>query len=70
MHMKALVIDDKISVIGSMNFTNSGEKRNDENVLIIQDEDIAKYIKNVFLYLWNKIPDKYLRFDPRAESLE
>jgi hypothetical protein len=70
MHMKSMVIDDKISVIGSMNFTNSGNNKNDENVLIINDSNIAKFIKNNFIYLWNKIPEKYEHYDPRAESKE
>lgn len=70
LHSKAMIIDDEYSIIGSMNFTNSGEKRNDENVVIIKDEEIAKYLKSTFLKLWDKIPEKYETFDPRAESLE
>ena len=70
LHSKAMIIDDKYSVIGSMNFTNSGEKRNDENVVIIKDEAIAKYLKSTFLTLWNKIPEKYETNDPRPESIE
>ena len=53
-----------------MNFSNNGEKRNDENVLIIRNKEITKYLKQVFIYLWNKIPDKYEKYDPPAESLE
>lgn len=70
MHMKSMVIDDKYSIIGSMNFTSSGNKRNDENVVIIENQKIAKYLKENFLYLWEKIPDKYLYYDPKAESFE
>ena len=70
MHMKSMIIDDKFSVIGSMNFTSSGNKRNDENVIIIESSEITKYLKDNFIYLWNKILDKYLYYDPMAESLE
>ena len=70
MHIKSIVIDDKYSVIGSMNYTVSGNLRNDENIIIIDNYKIAKYLKEKFLYLWNKIPDKYLYYDPKAESLE
>lgn len=70
LHSKAIIIDDEISVIGSMNFSNNGEKRNDENVLVIYDKEITRYLKNTFLHLWNKIPSKYLNYDPKAESLE
>ena len=69
MHMKALIIDDRISIIGSMNFTKSGNNYNDENVLLIENPEITKYLKTSFLYLWNKIPDKYLNIDPPAESV-
>ena len=68
LHTKSLVIDDKYSVIGSMNFTFSGENKNDENVIIIEDTDISKYLKSTFMHLWNKIPDKYLKYSPKAES--
>ena len=70
MHAKSVIIDDNITVIGSMNYTNSGNNKNDENVLIIKSPEITKYMKETFSYLWNKIPDKYLKFDPRAESFE
>jgi len=68
LHSKLIVIDDKYSIIGSMNFTKSGEKYNDENVIIIENPEIAKYIKSTFIYLWKSIPDKYMTFDPYAES--
>ncbi len=70
MHMKALIIDDVISVIGSMNFTKSGNLKNDENVLIFYNKELAQFMKNTFLYTWNKIPAKYETFDPKAESLQ
>ena len=69
-HSKALIIDDKFSVITSMNFSNSGELRNDENVVIIENKEITQYLKNNFLYLWSSIPEKYLKYDPRPESKE
>lgn len=70
MHTKSIFIDDYISVLGSMNFTKSAQNKNDENVLIIYNEEITRYLKQTFLYLWNKIPDKYEHYDPHAESKE
>ena len=70
MHMKAVIIDDKIAFVGSMNLTKSGNVYNDENCLKIQNEQIVKDLKNGFLKIWNVIPNKYLKTDPRAESLE
>lgn len=70
MHIKALIIDDEISVIGSMNLSKNGANKNDENMLLIKDKEVNQYLKKIFLYLWNKIPDKYLHTDPNPESFE
>ena len=50
-----------------MNFSNSGENKNDENVLIVEDERLARHYKGFFEYLWKKIPDKYLKQGVRAK---
>ena len=68
MHMKTMIIDDKYTILGSMNFSNSGENRNDENMLLIEDKNFAEFYKDYFNYIWVKIPDKYLKTDIRAES--
>lgn len=70
LHSKSIVIDDKYSLIGSMNFSHNGNNYNDENVIIIDNESIAKYIKSTFLNIWYNIPDKYIKYDPKAESKE
>ena len=67
-HSKSIIIDDKYIIAGSMNFTNSGENKNDENVLIIEDFALAKYYKGFFEYLWKKIPERYLQHSVRAEG--
>src|SRR3989338_6305997 len=41
MHHKVFIIDEKTVVTGSMNPTQNGNERNDENILILHDEDIA-----------------------------
>jgi len=41
MHHKFAIIDDKIVVFGSPNFSLSGFNRNDENMLIIYNENLA-----------------------------
>ena len=68
MHSKSMIIDDKYTIIGSMNFSKNGDKRNDENLVVIEDEDIAKFYKNFFIYQWNKINNKWLKYNARAES--
>ena len=70
MHSKTMIIDDEYLVIGSMNFSNSGEKRNDENMVILKDSNAAKFYKTFFLYQWGRIPDKWLKYTPRAEGAD
>lgn len=41
MHHKVMIIDGAIVAFGSYNFTASAEKRNDENLLIIYDPELA-----------------------------
>jgi phosphatidylserine/phosphatidylglycerophosphate/cardiolipin synthase-like enzyme len=41
MHHKAIIIDRKIVITGSYNFSASAETRNDENVLVIHNADVA-----------------------------
>lgn len=42
MHHKVFIIDEKIVVTGSFNPTGGGDRRNDENILIIEDPEIAR----------------------------
>ena len=63
-----MIIDDEYTIVGSMNFSYSGDNRNDENLLIIKNPEIAKFYKDFFLYQWQKIDDKYLKINVRAEG--
>lgn len=44
-HNKVMIIDDNTTVTGSFNFTKAAQFSNTENVLIIQDANIAKAYK-------------------------
>ena len=70
MHSKTMIVDNKYALIGSMNFSKSGENKNDENVVLLENSEVAKYLKTFFLYQWNKIPNKWLIGYPRAEGWE
>ena len=48
MHHKVFIIDGKIVATGSFNPTKNGDIRNDENLVIIHDESIAKQFLNEF----------------------
>ncbi|MBR1680817.1 DUF1669 domain-containing protein [bacterium] len=70
MHSKSLIIDDKYIITGSMNLSKSGNSKNDENVLIIENPALAKYYKSFFLYLWQKIPNIWLTKNAASESYD
>lgn len=48
MHHKVFIIDNETVITGSFNPTEGGDKRNDENVLIIKDKVIAKKFLDEF----------------------
>lgn len=68
LHSKSIIIDDEYLVIGSMNFSLSGENKNDENAIIIKNPELAKDYKRFFEYLWKRIPDKWLKMTAKSES--
>lgn len=70
LHAKSMIIDEKYIILGSMNFSNSGENKNDENTLIIENPQLAHYYQEFFKYLWTMIPNKYLKYNPKPESKE
>jgi phosphatidylserine/phosphatidylglycerophosphate/cardiolipin synthase-like enzyme len=48
MHHKVFIVDEKIVVLGSYNFSQAAEERNDENLLIVYNEAIAEQFMNEF----------------------
>jgi phosphatidylserine/phosphatidylglycerophosphate/cardiolipin synthase-like enzyme len=42
MHHKVFIIDEKIVITGSFNFSAGADESNDENVVIIEDPALAK----------------------------
>jgi phosphatidylserine/phosphatidylglycerophosphate/cardiolipin synthase-like enzyme len=46
MHHKVIVIDEEIVITGSYNFSKNASRNNDENVLVVENRDIAaEYMK-------------------------
>lgn len=45
-HNKVLVIDDKTTVTGSFNLTDSAQRRNAENLLFIESKELAQQYKS------------------------
>jgi phosphatidylserine/phosphatidylglycerophosphate/cardiolipin synthase-like enzyme len=53
LHHKVIVIDERIVVTGSMNYSTNAEESNDENVLIIDNAEIARLYMQEFERVWN-----------------
>jgi len=54
LHHKVFIIDNSTVVTGSFNPTSNGDERNDENVLIIHDPEVAKRYLEEFEYVWSQ----------------
>jgi len=52
MHNKFAIIDNRILLTGSYNWTFSANHRNDENLMIIDDPEIIEIFQNQFINLW------------------
>ncbi len=49
MHHKVIIIDEKILITGSYNFSKNANEKNDENIIIIHNKDIAgSYLKEFY----------------------
>ena len=49
---KVAIIDGKIVITGSYNWTWSAEKRNDENVLVLMSRSLAEKYEKEFQRTW------------------
>ena len=57
MHNKVIVVDQRYVITGSLNFSTNAEESNDENVIIIDNPDIANlYVQN-FDRIWSLSSD-------------
>jgi phosphatidylserine/phosphatidylglycerophosphate/cardiolipin synthase-like enzyme len=52
MHHKFMVIDGYIVVTGSYNWSSAAEDRNDENIVVIIDKDVAQRFVQEFERVW------------------
>jgi hypothetical protein len=54
-HTKGIVVDSRIAVVSSHNWTNSGTLYNRDAGLIFYDSRIARYYEEIFLYDWENL---------------
>jgi len=57
LHDKIIIIDDSIVVTGSLNFSSSADDENEENVVIVDNPEIAALYLQEFDKIWNQAHD-------------
>ncbi len=57
LHHKVIVVDERIVITGSLNFSDSANQKNNENVLIIDHPQIAQHYLQEFQRLWEEGQD-------------
>jgi phosphatidylserine/phosphatidylglycerophosphate/cardiolipin synthase-like enzyme len=58
LHHKVIVIDARTVITGSYNFTNSAEKDNDENLVIVDDPALARAYLDEFECVYAQAPTR------------
>lgn len=69
-HCKAFSVDGYIVVLGSQNFTYSGNTSSDENTLYIENRPMATAFDAAFETAWSSIANTWLTADPDPESAD
>ena len=59
LHHKVIIIDERVVITGSFNFSKSATRSNDENLLIIRDETIAGLYMDEWRRLWDSATRVY-----------
>ena len=54
MHHKVIVVDNQVVLFGSYNFSNNAEYKNDENVVIVYDADLAGEFTREFEQIYER----------------
>jgi len=57
MHHKIFIIDNSTVITGSFNPSSNADKRNDENILIIYDKEVASKYLEEFEYIWKNFSE-------------
>ncbi len=54
LHHKIIIIDDSIVITGSLNFSASADRANEENVVIIDNPEIAARYLQEYQRMWDQ----------------
>lgn len=52
MHNKVIIVDERFVITGSLNYSTNAEENNDENVIIVDNSEIAKLYMQDFERIW------------------
>jgi len=52
MHHKVMIVDDAVVLTGSFNWSQNGQENNNENLVIIDDENVASSYSKEFQNIW------------------
>lgn len=58
-HNKGMVVDSKIAVVGSQNWSGDGVARNRDASLILFNGQVARYFEKIFLHDWTRLARPY-----------
>ncbi|XP_027945390.1 mitochondrial cardiolipin hydrolase [Eumetopias jubatus] len=69
MHHKFAIVDRKVLITGSLNWTTQAIQNNRENVLIMEDEEYVRLFLEEFERIWEEFnPTKYTFFPQKKQS--
>jgi phosphatidylserine/phosphatidylglycerophosphate/cardiolipin synthase-like enzyme len=54
MHNKVIIVDSRFVITGSFNFSTSAEESNDENIIILDNPEIAALYMREFDNIWSR----------------
>jgi phosphatidylserine/phosphatidylglycerophosphate/cardiolipin synthase-like enzyme len=69
MHLKAYAIDGELLRTGSANFSSSGERHQDNDLIVIRDATAAAKFDAHFQRMWNAA-QPMIEFEPAIKALE
>lgn len=54
MHHKVIIVDRETVIFGSFNFSDSANRRNDENIVIVHDPTFTSFFVEEFGFVWDE----------------
>ena len=58
-HNKGMIVDNKYVLISSINWNENSVRNNREAGIVVENEDVARYYTEVFMYDWNLQPSQH-----------